>query len=358
MKFYNSKELLKAYITNRKLAKREQDPVKELKYENRANSIRYVLELNSPTLDIVRNHRRILSSDVEYLHTFGEYAPFVREFAGYEQIEIPNKKPYETKVDLGRLLLHTRNFYKQLKVKYYNNVYSIMADNDSILRMISNKKGRYSGIVVPLADNKSFFIKVETNGTMQDYVSFIHEFSHVNSALINPDHTSYNKSCLFEVDALLMEMIYLDFNNSKYDNEAIYSKIDIFNDYIYSARIVCEKMNLLAERSEKELRDKSYLEIYLMNKGYSDEEIKDILYTGIEEYYNYIYAYMVAIEIYFKYLEDKEKGLNLLEEVINLTCEKPSEYIDKITKLDINIGEHINAYRDKLIEGLVYGKKV
>ena len=358
MKTFNFQDLLKSYITNKRLAKKEKDPVKSLEYENRASSIRYVLELNSPTLGSIKNHRRIMDNDVQYLQSFGEYAPFIRMFDEYEPIDAKLDESIPIKPVLSRLMMHTRGFYQQLRTKYYKNVYSVMADKESIFKLTNGKKGKEAGVTLPLADGKSFYISIQTTGTLQDYISFVHEFSHVNAALINPDHATYNKSCLFEVDALLMEMLDLDFINGPYDKESAFYKIDIFNDYVYSARIACEKMNLLAELTDKELNSKSYLESYLKSKGYSDDEISDVLFSPIDSHYNYIYACMVAIELYFRYLSNKDEALDLLESVINLTCDEPGQYIQEVAKLGIVVGEHVNDYRNMLMEGYSYGQEL
>lgn len=358
MKTYNFQDLVKSYITNKRLAKREQDPVKSLEYENKANSIRYVLELNSPTLGTIKSHRRIIENDVQYLQSFGEYAPYVRMFDEFEPINVKHDESVTTKPVLSRLMLHTRGFYQQLKTEYYKNIYSVMGDKDSIFKMSNGKKGKEAGMVLPLADGISFYISIQTCGSLQDYISFVHEFSHVNAALINPNHATYNKSCLFEVDALFMEMLDLDFINGPHDKESAFYKIDIFNDYVYSARIASEKMNILAELTDKELNSKSFLEVYLKSKGYSDDEVNDILFSAIDNHYNYIYAYMIAIELYFRYLANKDEALKLLERIIKINCEEPGQYIEEVAKLGIVVGEHINDYRNKLMEDYSYGQKL
>ena len=358
MKTYNFQDLLKSYITNKKLAKREQDSVKSLEYENKANSIRYILEINSPTLKMPRSFVKILRDDAQYLCDFGEYAPYVRMLDSYEPIDVNYDENVIIKPQLSSLMIHTRGFYEQLKTEYYKNIYSVMGDKDSIFKLTNSKNGKEAGMVFPLADGKSFYISIHTCGSLQDYISFVHEFSHVNAAIINPDHATYNKSCLFEVDALLMEMLDLDFYGGPQDKESAFYKIDIFNDMVYSARIASEKMNILNELSDRQLCSKSFIEGYLRSKGYSDDEINDILFSAIDNHYNYIYAYMVAIELYFRYLDNKGEALKLLEDVIKLNCEEPGQYIKEVAKLGIVVGEHINAYRNKIMEDYSYGQKL
>jgi hypothetical protein len=117
MKIFNYQDLIKTYIVNKRLAKREKDPVQSLNYENKANSIRYVLELNSPTLFASKNHKAIMESDREYLQDFDEYAPFVRMFADIDPIEVKYSK-FPINSPFSRLMLHTIRFYQKLKTKY------------------------------------------------------------------------------------------------------------------------------------------------------------------------------------------------------------------------------------------------
>ena len=95
---------------------------------------------------------------------------------------------------------------------------------------------------------------------------------------------------------------------------------------------------------------------YLEDKGYDKEEIQDILQSNIEGHFNYVVSYMVAIELYYKYKENKEEAIALLDEIIMMNCERAREYLEGINKLGINIGEHVNEYRSMLVERYNHGK--
>ncbi len=358
MKKFNYQEIIKDYILKRRLAKREQDPTKRLEYENDANWDRYVLDSVTPHIRRPIEHDEVLDGDTAFMHAFGDYAPYVRDLASSEYIEkeeTPEKKIY---ANIGKLLMLTRRFYESIKKEYYTNVYNVMADSESLLRAKKSKRGKFAGEVIPLANRKSFLINVTLNGSIQDYLTFVHEFSHMNSIIINDEHDLYSKTCLYEIDALFMEMLAIDGLSDTFGSEANDYSIDIFNDYVYSSRIAAAKMDLLATFSSSEIRNKPNIVNHLEKEGYTLEELKDILYMDIEEFFKYSFAYLVAIELFYKYKENKEEAINLLDTIIKMKDKNAREYLEELNKLGIVIGQHVNEYKGMLVERYEHGKRL
>ena len=155
-----------------------------------------------------------------------------------------------------------------------------------------------------------------------------------------------------------MEMIALDDFNDPMGAESIDYSIDIFNDYVYSAKIATAKMDLLASFNRDELRNKPVIVNYLENAGYDKDALKDILYTDIDYFFKYSFAYLVAIELSFKYKENKEEAINVLDSIIKMRDKTAREYLSELNNLGIVLGQHVNEYKDMLVERYEHGKGI
>ena len=355
MKKFNYKDIIKKYLLYKKIAKRENDPEKSLSYSNKANWYRYILEIST-----ARNKRPeyddLIADDLSFLHSFNCYSPYIQLLA--QSRITPTKKYEDNNVHFSesKLAFETRRFYEKVSKKYHSNIFAAMMDNNSYIKVTYSKKGKMFGEVIPSFEDNSFFINMKLDGTLQDYLTFVHEFGHVNALTMNKKHFDYAKTCLFEADTLFMEMVALDDIYDCYRETADNYTIDSFNEYVYAAKIASAKMSMLCEADVDDISYKPSIVNFLEKEGYEPEVIKDILYCSLEENFKYGIAYMIAIELYYKYKNNKEEAIGVLNAIINLKDKSEKEYLDALSDLGIKLGQHLDEYEALVNERYNHGK--
>lgn len=280
----------------------------------------------------------------------------------------------DLKRKIPNIILHSNNIKKNLEedkedyinLKHYNNIinpaiikYSeepfydinfkkIDTNNDDILLFtldnIRNINKRWGQLLEPWIINKDtiiykknnsnyiialktlneYFISLENNNNICDYVEPTHEFLHILWFLINHDaYTNIEGEFL----SILGELIttYEMKNNNIYKNEVIKYEIDNIN-------------RLFAYISDIELRKK----IIKIKKGtYKDlginkDLIKNTLTSSLSYDYDTTISYFLAIELFEIYKVDKEKCIYIVEDII-----KSNNKLNKKLK-DNNIILHSN----------------
>ena len=358
MKKFNYQELIKKYLLNKRLAKRENDPNKKSEYENSANWSRYILDLTIPHFRMPLEHTEVLEADRCFLRCFGEYAPMVKEFA--KNIDIPDTLEVELSSEnsVGKLMMNVRQFYSDINKEYYQNVYSVMADGNSYMRIKKSRHESCVNEVIPLENQKSFFMDVTLDGSTNDFLTFVHMFSHANSILINNDHDFYSKKCLYEADSLFLELVALDKLSNAYSNNTTAISIKMFNEFVRYAEIARAKMDLSTNFNESALKDKPKVVTYLESCGFDSKRIDEILRVDIDTYFTQTTGYMTAIELYFKYQEDEKVAFDLLDKIIKMKDLTAREYLEELNKMGIVLGEHVLEYRSTLVDRYNHGKRL
>lgn len=232
------------------------------------------------------------------------------------------------------LLSMTNDFYKELGKKYYklfNDVYHK-----------SNLNCSDSNSTSSIFIDNSFYLSVNKDGTVDDIVSFIHEYGHGISSLINHDHLyDSNKFLYREIDTLFYELIANDYiinNISKRDGLNL-ANINLA-DYLEAANNVmkCKKSLLFTSFMQK--INKDYI---IYKRCYLEDDI------NIE---SYLIDYLFAIELHYIYKIDKEKTLYILDNIIKMNNKSSKDYYDEIVKLGLKPNNKVDDYK----EGIAYGK--
>lgn len=167
-----------------------------------------------------------------------------------------------------------------------------------------------------------------------DILTGTHEFGHAISSLLNPKRY-YIDNILREIEALFFELISVDFfdktfkgnmfSNVSYENlfsyhdDSIQAKklLDSYNKYIslINNGLLIQDLNIKKQEKFK----LGILDDFGMTKSLiSDMKSEKKLFDSIEYYnlFNYLISYIVAINLYLIYQNDKEKALYLLKEIV------------------------------------------
>lgn len=245
----------------------------------------------------------------------------------YNKLEIPEKE----------LLIFTYNNIKKINKNWANLVEPYIFTKYNL-----NFKKKNNNYIIPLEYYENFFISLSKENTIEDYINPTHEYLHVLWGILNINTMYYLEAeCL----SILGELIttYEFKKNSILKEEAI--KYDIKNinrlySFIKDIQIKKELIKI----------DKKYipniLEKYNINKKYLNELYESsIIYD-----YRTTLSYLIAIELFELYKQDKEKCIYIIENLIkdedNISSKLKKNNITLLTNDDKYIKTLKKEYED------------
>lgn len=340
------------------------DPTLSLEYENIANSIFNIIDrydelvtkrikLNGSVERV--NFRRVIEDDFSILDNYGIFCPYVRRLDELgECLEVrPNSELPKITVSTHKILTVSRSFYDSIG-GIFASKYVEMAKRfkDTLHIRKLPQKVVTNGQTYSVYNTDITFVELGVNQTTQDYVSAIHEFGHGISCAINPMAMyDYGKYCFIELDSLFFEMVGLDFlsSNLSLEKDSFDINIQVLKDYIYSAQLICSKLDMYDSLSLDQLYEKRNVKNYLFNEiGYNKLGANDVMNTYIRDYLHYIISYLTAIELYMIYQSDKSLALDLLHKIIITKQEFPIGYLNFVKSLGLEPGKSFNDYLEIL----------
>lgn len=347
MKEWTLVDLLKFKLYCKKRLQNEKDSEMIERLKLAIESINNIIK-PSYAFTLKNSYEDTLMNDEEFLQLHGVFAPYIRILANSDLPLNFDNTPQKINFSKNMVLYYAKDFYLSLGGLFKKKGEEIFASKKIRLKFkkLRNNSEVY-GITNPILGTNRYLIELGYNNSLNDYISLIHEIGHVISYSINQEHqTDYRKYAFIETDTIFWELIGSDFlaRELGLEKDALQINIDVFNDYCYTAKLLTAKMDILNLFTEKELRNRKEAKNFLVNKGYKKEDIKKIFSDGMEKYFCYVVSYLVAIELYFEYLKDKEKALKLLLEIIKLKGMSQSEYLNKLNELGIHIGHSLKNY--------------
>jgi hypothetical protein len=125
--------------------------------------------------------------------------------------------------------------------------------------------------------------------------------------------------------------------------------MQVLKDYLYSAQLICIKLDMYDNLTDKQLYKKRSIKRYLSNEvGLNNTGIDDIMNTYMRDYFHYIVSYLTAIELYLVYQNDKTLALDLLYKIINKTEDYSIGYLNYVKSLGLEPGKNFGKYIDIL----------
>ena len=260
----------------------------------------------------------------------------------YEYIKKPLRQ-FEIKnnsLSKGDILDLTHDFYKSLDRHFYSNFMKQfrLRNNHIRFRQFSDEESIYGQTIVIPSLNE-FFVDILRKNTIEDVLSTIHEYMHITSFTINPNHGGLSKHLFREIDSLFSEISAIDFLYEKlHDDNLIALKIKTFNDFFIYARdiylnsklIECEETTLEGYTNNKLLK-----QIAKYRCDIDNQELVDILNNTDTATFRYLIGYLFALELYNIFTVDKDKALYILNKIITLNCYDEEAYYNEIKKLGL-----------------------
>ena len=212
------------------------------------------------------------------------------------------------------MLIH--DFYKSCGKKIYNYYSKMEKEQDKYLNL-RNDMGSGEGITysVPILNKR--YIEIGINGNYKDSLSTLtHEYGHGIATFMNP-YRYISNDFFIEIESLFFEYIGLDYyyretNDPFYRN---YLEDMINNNYWKANNIVA--MKRVSDKTFNNMKDDKTSEKlcnrYLHKEGFDVNDITIDLDTSMK----YLFSYIVAVELFEIYKEDKCLAFDLLERIVN-----------------------------------------
>lgn len=342
-------------------------------YQNTINSIESILAYYKEqttkriSYEFVRL-KEFVEDDLDYLNDFRNYLPIINIFRN-------SFDGHEIKMDSGLQKFDASDeFIVNLADEFYDSfggvfskAYRTLADNytNRLWFRSCGKNVSYGGNTYGIYGSSEVFIEVFRNRTIQDFVTFFHEDGHGIAYKLNPTMAyDYRRYCFAKTEALFFELLATFYIEQKLDkqDECSLIRLSTFNDYLYSAEILCAKQELCSTYDKKELNSRyKQIKFYTKVLGYSLRTAKDAINFRVSENLHYVISYLTAIELFLIYINDSTKALDLLYKIIMLKNLSINEYLLKVQGMGIEPGKNINSFyeliKDKK-EELKYAKKI
>lgn len=260
----------------------------------------------------------------------------------YKKIKISDEEAYAGAYDF---LSSQGDFFKRALDDFEENKYSH-------LKFVKGSADTDGGAIYLKTTGDAFVFSPNYNDFTKTTI-LVHEKEHIIDCFNNP--SIYDNFIVREIAPIFMEMVASDYIALKYG-----LKIDNYQRRLFLHSIVKEqalvtrdKMDMLALVQKYSSLGYTKLIERLHDEGYSDDNLKYYCGKSLEEDFYYIIAQMIAIELYFIYMNDMEYALTILKDIIM----KGNDYniLGILAMYNINLGQNITNYERELVQQLKKG---
>lgn len=375
---WNIDDLKKLLHKYRKKAISTTDENLRAEYECTANNILEIIENYNEMVNPSNKHRSsiivpnahidVIRDDIIKQRLYFSYFPLIKKFRDDMDGAIIELQDNLQKINTSqaKIVTVTTDFYHQFKGPF-RETYDTLSSSfrNRLYFRKPNRNELYGGNTYSVYGTNEVFIETIKANTVQDYISLIHESSHGITCKLNQDIMwDWSKYCLIEVDSLFFEMIgtgYVSRINNVLE-DGIKTKIATFKDHLYSADIICSKLEMYSKLSTKDLKNRrTVARFYKKEIGYDKTLTFDAMYSRIQEYMHYVISYLIAIELYMIFINDQDKALDLLYKIVMLKDLSNEGYLLRVRELGIEPGRNVQEYYKLLLSeenGVKYGKKI
>lgn len=293
-----------------------------------------------------------LQIDYENLTFYTPYYPLVTALIStkYPSYNFyPSKRYNNIIISNEQVIEIMKDFFKAQGEFFYNQFLEYLSEAKDHLEYI-NPNDNVDGEMLFLKSIAEAFVTVVNYPNICKLSISSHEFTHVIDAFNNPNF--HEQLAIREISSMFMEIIASDY---------LVQKLNLGNDnfkrrsYLHAivkeqAENIKRKTELLQLYGKHQDESKKRLFASLRNNGFSKKAITEYeKYCLIEDYY-YIIAHLTAIELYFIYLEDPNKALAILEDIIMNGTDH--NILSILANHNIILTKHLDEYEDNLIKGL------
>lgn len=275
------------------------------------------------------------------------YHQYILEF---KKILEPYEKNRITKININQTLSKTeilelnKSFFKSIGGDIYKTYKNL--SNSNYIRF--KKTDEKTGNTIFIPGVKKPYITISDSDEIFQLPILAHESGHAIGALINNDR--YTENAKFaEIESLFFEMLSYRYYGKKLKNNLFYRLEEIrMEDYFNDADDTLFYKDVYEYISNS--KDKNYKNIIANSKKQFDRaSIKYFFKTYensiVTENIEYLFSYIVAIELLEEYEKDQEKALYKLNRIITSKIDEETKTIFEEVNPNESLEKHIQKIR-------------
>ncbi len=255
---------------------------------------------------LIRKQKDIMSTEeIEYekfKNIENIITNIIKKYSNEDIIIYPYHNIYTREEDI---LNFVKKMMKTINPKWLKNIEYYLNNKD----FISINKNN-NNFTIFLRYIHQIYISLNKENTIEDYITPIHEFMHVNTIIMNPDFYFTIEN---EIPSILMQLItsYEMKEMHFHYRENIKSELNYFN-YI---KELINRLNTRITLIKKNIPDNTKLGYYYYN-GFNNKDIDTLYKYDMTTMLSTVIAYFIAIELFEIYKNDKLTCINLIEYII------------------------------------------
>ena len=255
---------------------------------------------------LIRKQKDIMSTEeIEYekfKNIENILTNIIKKYSNEDIIIYPYHNIYTREEDI---LNFVKKMMKTINPKWLKNIEYYLNNKD----FISINKNN-NNFTIFLRYIHQIYISLNKENTIEDYITPIHEFMHVNTIIMNPDFYFTIEN---EIPSILMQLItsYEMKEMHFHYRENIKSELNYFN-YI---KELINRLNTRITLIKKNIPDNTKLGYYYYN-GFNNKDIDTLYKYDMTTMLSTVIAYFIAIELFEIYKNDKLTCINLIEYII------------------------------------------
>ena len=276
------------------------------------------LELQEKSEELIPDPMILFSSVPKYTM----YYPYLYEFhnkmidSGYDvqsYVDIESSKEEINRYEIKPLI---NGFYESLGRKIYDKYQEVNRDNALYINIDNDiDAGNAIEYYVPILNKR--YVLLGGFGDNRDIVNTLtHEYGHSIASVINPNRY-YKEDFFTEIESMFFEMIGADYYYKETNDEwyMLHLKNKVNNYFIDASDVLA--MKRVSDKTFKNMNDQES-SFNLCYKYLRRENFNDLFIPiDVDDRMKYTFGYMIAIELFETYKEDKDLAFTLLENIVN-----------------------------------------
>ncbi len=336
------KELREKYNLLQKLYRTTNNDIEKIKIFNTMQVIESCLsrELVPGEIEI------LLEQDYLELTKSKFIWPYIKEISMINNDFIPsfdsNREIQFSKKDIIELL---HDFFKNGTNKEIYELFSkIYKENIKNIHFLDNFETNYLGETIFLDYFKKTYIQVFKRNSFEDLTTFAHEFGHAIQFNLNFKNSLFKElNTYIEIISVFFELICNEyFAKTELKKPSTINSYYILDENLENAKNLNNEFILLNAISITPFENKIQLRknIDELAENLSQDDVNNIMYLKPGSDYIYVFAFLVATNLFTIYKMDRDKAFYLVNKIINLsghlTCEEYFHELEKLELLDAN----------------------
>ncbi len=199
------------------------------------------------------------------------------------------------------------------------------------------------------------FLVIYKESDIGAFASLVHEYGHAIHNLINPDLAFSDKENLFvEVASIFPEMVAL-YETQDFDRlKSLYTLYTLLVSYIdYANSLMLHIPIINSWKSNNYVMSHNFFQELENNYGIDDDEFGDTLEITMTDEGTYVISFIVALELFNIYRQDKKKALKMFKDFLKMPADEENlAYV--VERIGLNKNTHkecqfiINSFEKEL----------